>query len=313
MNVTSFRAANAAAVPLAPSVRADRAGKNLVAGHQLVPFLERGQAIGTTDLRATLTNVVGGSDAEGFSARKDAYAATEVAQILFLRKLGAAISARANAPQAALIMLKKVVGLILTHTRRSEESQQLQQFSTPLPLGLVAAHAAGVIANDTLHEPSAGTGFMAIVQPPRFRMIATNVKAERRFLLTSARRLDALDAITRGQRQTGGLSRLSRNFGLDQTEVLNADQVWQSLLGGSSVVALAGGMTTLRRVRLMGDHRVALSGSTDGMRDRLKSMGLFSETIAWKLRFFIPTSEEGSAILARLVERHPIVDATGPV
>ncbi|ASJ61637.1 strawberry notch C-terminal domain-containing protein [Sinorhizobium meliloti] len=312
MNVTSFRAANAAAVPLAPSVRADRAGKNLVAGHQLLPFLERGQAIGTTDLRATLTNVVGGSDAEGFSARKDAYAATEVAQVLFLRKLGAAISARANAPQAALIMLKKVVGLILTHTRRSEESQQLQQFSTPLPLGLVAAHAAGVIANDTLHEPSAGTGFMAIV-PPRFRMIATNVKAERRFLSTIARRLDALDAITRGQRQTGGLSRLSRNFGLDQTEVLNADQVWQSLLGGSSVVALAGGMTTLRRVRLMGNHRVALSGSTDGMRDRLKSMGLFSETIAWKLRFFIPTSEEGSAILARLVERHPIVDVTGPV
>nr|WP_234834545.1 hypothetical protein [Sinorhizobium meliloti] len=143
MNVTSFRAANAAAVPLAPSVRADRAGKNLVAGHQLLPFLERGQAIGTTDLRATLTNVVGGSDAEGFWAWKDAYAASEVAQILFLRKLGAAISARANAPQAALIMLKKVVGLILTHTRRSEESQQLQQFSTPLPLGLVAAHAAG--------------------------------------------------------------------------------------------------------------------------------------------------------------------------
>lgn len=63
----------------------------------------------------------------------------------------------------------------------------------------------------------------------------------------------------------------------------------------------------------MGNHRVALSGSTDGMRDRLKSMGLFSETIAWKLRFFIPTSEEGSAILARLVERHPIVDVTGPV
>ncbi|RVP12841.1 hypothetical protein CN085_20595 [Sinorhizobium meliloti] len=309
MNVTSFRAANAAAVPLAPSVRADRAGKNLVAGHQLVPFLERGHAIGTTDLRATLTNVVGGSDAEGFWAWKDAYAATEVAQILFLRKLGATISARANAPQAALIMLKKVVGLILTHTWRSEESQQLQQFSTPLPL---AAHAAGVIANNTVHEPSAGTGFMAIVQPPRFRMIATNVKAERRFLSTIARRLDALDAITRGQRQTGGLSRLSRNFGLDQTEVINADQVWQSLLGGSSVVALAGGMT-LRRVRLMNDHRVALSGFTDGMRDRLKSMGLLSEMIAWKLRFFIPTSEEGSAILARLVERHPIVDVTGPV
>ncbi|EHK74383.1 hypothetical protein SM0020_29100 [Sinorhizobium meliloti CCNWSX0020] len=311
MNVTSFRAANAAIVPLAPSVRADRAGKILVADHQLLPFLARGKAIGTTDLRATLTNVFGGSDAEGFWAWKDAYAATEVAQILYLRKLGAAISVRANAPQAALVMLQKVVGLIPTHTWRSEESLQLQQFSTPLPLGLVAAHAAGVIANDTVPEPSTGPRFMAILQPLRFRMIATNVEAERRFLSTIARRLDALDAITPGQRQTDGLSRLSRNFELDETEVINADQVWQSLLGGSSVVALAGGMT-LRRVRLMNDHRVALSGFT-GMRDRLKSMGLFSETIAWELRFFIPTSEEGSAIVARLVERHPIVDVTGPV
>jgi hypothetical protein len=41
-------------------------------------------------------------------------------------------------------------------------------------------------------------------QPPRFRPIATNVKAEKRFLSTIARRLDTLGAITRGQRQTGG-------------------------------------------------------------------------------------------------------------
>ena len=41
-------------------------------------------------------------------------------------------------------------------------------------------------------------------QPPLFRPIATNVKAEKRFLSTIARRLDTLGAITRGQRQTGG-------------------------------------------------------------------------------------------------------------
>src|SRR3546814_7918935 len=37
-----------------------------------------------------------------------------------------------------------------------------------------------------------------------FRPIATDVKAEKRFLSTIARRLDTLGAITRGQRQTGG-------------------------------------------------------------------------------------------------------------
>jgi len=41
-------------------------------------------------------------------------------------------------------------------------------------------------------------------QPPLFKPIATNVKAEKRFLSTIARRLDTLGAITRGQRQTGG-------------------------------------------------------------------------------------------------------------
>ena len=41
-------------------------------------------------------------------------------------------------------------------------------------------------------------------KPPLFRPIATDVKAEKRFLSTIARRLDTLGAITRGQRQTGG-------------------------------------------------------------------------------------------------------------
>ncbi len=41
-------------------------------------------------------------------------------------------------------------------------------------------------------------------QPPLFRPVATDVKAEKRFLSTIARRLDTLGAITKGQRQTGG-------------------------------------------------------------------------------------------------------------
>jgi hypothetical protein len=37
--------------------------------------------------------------------------------------------------------------------------------------------------------------------------VATDVKAEKQFLSTIARRLDTLGAITRGQRQTGGQGR----------------------------------------------------------------------------------------------------------
>ncbi|RJG39936.1 bifunctional class I SAM-dependent methyltransferase/DEAD/DEAH box helicase [Mesorhizobium sp. DCY119] len=162
MNIVPSRAINATTASLAPSDSTSRAGKLFRSGHALLPSLERGQPIGAADLRTILMNIFGGSDAEGFWSWKDAYEATEVAQVLFLRKFGAAITARTNAPQATLAMLTKVAGLIPTHTRRSEESQQLQQFSTPLPLAYVAACAAGIMADDTVLEPSAGTGLMAI-------------------------------------------------------------------------------------------------------------------------------------------------------
>lgn len=162
MHVISSPAAHATATPLLPADRASRAGKILLAGHALLPLLERGQAIGAADLRAILTDTFGGSDAEGFWAWKDAYEATEAAQVLFLRKFGAAIVARANVPQAALAMLTKVARLVPTHTRRSEESQALQQLSTPMPLGFIAARAAGIMADDVVLEPSAGTGLLAI-------------------------------------------------------------------------------------------------------------------------------------------------------
>jgi len=162
MNIVPSRAISAKTASLAPADSTSRAGKLLRSGHALLPSLERGQPIGAADLRTILMGIFGGSDAEGFWSWKDAYEATEVAQVLFLRKFGAAIAARANAPQATLAMLAKVAGLIPTHTRRSEESQQLQQFSTPTPLAYIAARAAGIMADDTVLEPSAGTGLMAV-------------------------------------------------------------------------------------------------------------------------------------------------------
>ncbi|QAB01067.1 MULTISPECIES: bifunctional class I SAM-dependent methyltransferase/DEAD/DEAH box helicase [Agrobacterium tumefaciens complex] len=162
MNAISSRAANTVAVSRGSPNDRGRGSKILAAGETLLPFLERGQSIGAADLRTILINALEGSDAEGFWAWKDAYEACEIAQVLFLRKFGAAISARANAPQAALAMLTKVAALLPTHTRRSEESQKLQQFSTPMPFAYVAARAAGILADDVVLEPSAGTGLMAI-------------------------------------------------------------------------------------------------------------------------------------------------------
>lgn len=63
-------------------------------------------------------------------------------------------------------------------------------------------------------------------------------------------------------------------------------------------------------VRAM-NYRVDLVSFSDGMHDRLRSLGLFSDMIARKVRFFIPSSDDGQAVLSRLIERHRIVDVAG--
>jgi hypothetical protein len=57
----------------------------------------------------------------------------------------------------------------------------------------------------------------------------------------------------------------------------------------------------------MGEFRLELLGFTDGMVDRLKAIGLMSEIISLKLRLFLPTGTSGPGILAKVMERHPLV------
>ncbi|MCB4823112.1 strawberry notch-like NTP hydrolase domain-containing protein [Roseicella aerolata] len=132
----------------------------LAAAQRLLPTLVGGQPVDARALRDAMTAATGGSDAEGAWGWKDAYEACEAAQLLFLRRFGAALAARPVA--ARLAALTKVAALLPTHTRRSEEGQALQQFSTPLPLALVATQAAAIRPNDLVLEPSAGTGLLAI-------------------------------------------------------------------------------------------------------------------------------------------------------
>jgi hypothetical protein len=78
------------------------------------------------------------------------------------------------------------------------------------------------------------------------------------------------------------------------------------VLDGRTILQLQDGLE-LRRAKVMSDFRIGLSGFTDGMVDRLKAIGLISEIISWKLRLFVPTGAEGPVILARLMERYPLV------
>ncbi|MBN8803829.1 MAG: strawberry notch family protein [Sphingopyxis terrae] len=149
------------AAPLgAASGFAGRAHALLAAARSLQPALEAGRAIDSTALRAAMTQALGGSDAEGLWDWKSAYDACEAAEILFLRRYGPTIIGRA--PASALALIERIAALMPTHTRRSETSQALQQFSTPPGLAFVAAAAASIRPGDHVLEPSAGTSLLAI-------------------------------------------------------------------------------------------------------------------------------------------------------
>ena len=86
---------------------------------------------------------------------------------------------------------------------------------------------------------------------------------------------------------------------------LTPADAWAALIEGKTVIDLAEGLQ-LRRVRVMGDHRIELSGFTDTMRERLTANGLFHEIISWKLRMFVPTDASGPAILSEVMDRYPV-------
>ena len=87
--------------------------------------------------------------------------------------------------------------------------------------------------------------------------------------------------------------------------MLSADDAFRTLMDGRTILELVEGLQ-LRRVRVMGAHRIELSGFTDTMRERLSAYGLFHEIISWKLRMFVPADTTGAATLTKVLERYPI-------
>src|SRR6266436_5551662 len=186
MTSTSIPVAADAAAPLPiASSSVAKATAIAKAAQLLLLYLERGQRVDAPTLRASMESAFGGSDADGAWDWKTAYDACEAATVLFLRKFGPAMRARADSPAAMRPMLAKIAGLLPTHTRRSEESEALQQFSTPIALGFAASIAAAIVPADVVLEPSAGTGLLAILGELSGASLVLNEFAETRAGLLS--------------------------------------------------------------------------------------------------------------------------------
>src|ERR1700674_5178401 len=133
MLMTSAAAARpAATLPLfLPQAPPDKVSGLIHAATLLAQLLGQGRALDTRALRSAMQAAFAGTDAEGAWVWKDAYEALEAAQVLFLRKFGTAMRARAGSPATMLDMLARLAERLASQTRRSEESERFQQFSTP--------------------------------------------------------------------------------------------------------------------------------------------------------------------------------------
>ncbi|BAY41895.1 hypothetical protein NIES2111_62910 (plasmid) [Nostoc sp. NIES-2111] len=120
---------------------------------ELSKSLIENRPLTTKTIQSQMNRHFHGTAAEGAWQWKDAYEAVEVAAILYLRHLGLSTN--------PLEQLQLIESLCPTHSRRSEEQIQLQQFSTPLALAYLACAAGQITTNDLVLEPSAGTGILA--------------------------------------------------------------------------------------------------------------------------------------------------------
>src|ERR1700748_3399358 len=110
--MTESLVGGASAAPLSMHATAVVASAIVSAARRLLTDLEQGRRIDAAVLRNAMQAAFGASDASGAWNWKTAYDACEAATVLFLRRHGAAMRAKAASPAAMLSMLMRITGLL---------------------------------------------------------------------------------------------------------------------------------------------------------------------------------------------------------
>ena len=131
----------------------------LTAARELAARLRACQILSRKVLNAVMNEQFGGSDAEGRWSVRDAHAALELAQVIFLNQADALTSfSPSDEADRAFTRLEAQVP---SQTTRSEEQIHWQQFASPPRIGWLAARACAIATGELMLEPSAGTGLLA--------------------------------------------------------------------------------------------------------------------------------------------------------
>ena len=153
-----------------------------VLAERLAEKLGKDGEITSKFLTGEANRVFGGTQAEGFYSSKDAYDAMEVAFNIHVSKTERADWNNQDADWArdkAQELTQRVLKLP-TQSRRDEEMEEFQQFSTPPALSFVANWVANIQPTDVMMEPSAGTGDLAIWPKIAGAKVVLNELSERR-------------------------------------------------------------------------------------------------------------------------------------
>ena len=123
--------------------------------------IDRGEAQSSEELFALASDFFGGTLAEGAFSAREAYDAAELGlHLALLRRDLAGVVMDGGVEEAleGVAETERLVGLLPSQTRRSQEQQAFQQFSTPASYAFACAWAAALQPGDVVLEPSAGTG-----------------------------------------------------------------------------------------------------------------------------------------------------------
>ncbi len=123
----------------------------------------------------------GGTQAEGVYTVKDAYDALELAVNKVLLEKAKNYNGDAKTAVSAVKALQMMLDKLPTQTKRSEEQEIFQQFSTPPNIAYLAAWAANINSADVVLEPSAGIGGLAIFPKAWGAEVVVNELSDRRF------------------------------------------------------------------------------------------------------------------------------------
>ena len=127
--------------------------------------LENVEKFTSQELFNTANEAFGGTQAEGKYSPKDAYDAMELGINQYLlshkKSIGPLVSeyfAKSNLEKIKTEILDKIP----TQTKRTGEQEEFQQFSTPPNISYIASWVANITKDDTVLEPSAGIGGLAV-------------------------------------------------------------------------------------------------------------------------------------------------------